>query len=110
MSYRSRLRDDYTPELLVQPLQPSSGRSNPIELVELSSPLNTTNLASLANEPPAIGLSVDPSQTQTLDIFHTERRQFAKSVRCRRRARHYPGDQFPDHASETAFELSTRSG
>ncbi len=45
----------------------SSGRSTPIELVELSSPPNTTNLSSLANEPPAIGLSADPSQTQIGD-------------------------------------------
>ena len=42
----------------------SRGRSNPIELVELSSPPpNTANLSNLANEPAAIGLSVDPSQT-----------------------------------------------
>ena len=49
-------------------------RSDPIELVELSSPPNTADLSSLANEPPAIGLSVDPSQTKTLVIFPTDRR------------------------------------
>ena len=59
----------------------SVGRSTPIELVELSSPPNNnTKLFSLANEPPAIGLSADPSQTQTLVIFPTDRRQ--SGVEC----------------------------
>jgi len=67
--------DIKTLESLSRPFQlSSSGRSYPIELVELSSPPNTANLSSLANEPPAIGLSVDPSQTQTLVIFPTDRR------------------------------------
>jgi len=69
-------------------------------------PPNTADLPSLANEPPAIGLSIDPSQTKTLVIFSTDLGDsLVQNVLCRHRSRHSSGGHFPDHGTKTAFEL-----